>query len=147
MARRRFQQPTPKRRGKWWTLLYWQDEFQNGRRIRKRTRVKIAPVTLPEREARKIAAEYLRPLNQGLETIGSATKFEDYVKAVYEPTVMPLFTSSTQERYSSVIKIYLVPAFGDSCLRDLTPLTIQRYLSGFAKSELSHESRDKIRDV
>ena len=27
MARRRFQAPKPKRRGKWWCLLYWQDEF------------------------------------------------------------------------------------------------------------------------
>lgn len=147
MARRRFQQPTPKRRGKWWTLLYWQDEFQHGRRTRKRQRVKIAPITLPEREAKKIAAEYLRPLNQGLETIGSATKFEDYVEGVYKPTVMPLLASSTQERYNSVIKIYLTPAFGEACLRDLTPLTVQKYLSGFAESQLSHESRDKIRDV
>ncbi len=147
MARRRFQQPTPKRRGKWWTLLFWQDEFQNGRRIRKRKRVKIAPAILPEREAKKIAAEYLRPLNQGLETIGSATKFEDYVEGVYKPTVMPLFASSTQQRYGSVIKIYLIPTFGDSCLRDLTPLVLQKYLSGLAKTDLSHESRDKIRDV
>ncbi len=147
MARRRFQQPAPKRRGKWWTLLYWQDEFQNGRRIRKRKRIKIAPAALPEREAKKIAAEYLRPLNQGLETIGSATRFEDYVEGVYKPTVMPLFASSTQQRYGSVIKIYLMPAFGDSCLRDLTPLVLQKYLSGLAKKDLSHESRDKIRDV
>jgi hypothetical protein len=36
MARRRFQAPKPKRRGKWWCLLYWQDEFVDGRRIRKR---------------------------------------------------------------------------------------------------------------
>ena len=60
---------------------------------------------------------------------------------------MPLFASSTQQRYGSVIKIYLIPAFGDSCLRDLTPLVLQKYLSGLAKTDLSHESRDKIRDV
>ena len=60
---------------------------------------------------------------------------------------MPLFASSTQQRYGSVIKIYLMPAFGDSCLRDLTPLVLQKYLSGLAKKDLSHESRDKIRDV
>src|SRR5436190_22270038 len=43
MARRRFQAPTPKRVGRWWYLLYWQDEFENGRRIRKRKRMKLAP--------------------------------------------------------------------------------------------------------
>lgn len=37
--------------------------------------------------------------------------------------------------------------FGDLCLRDLTPLSIQRYFSNMATSALAHESRDKIRDV
>lgn len=147
MARRRFQDPSPKRVGKWWYLLQWQDEFHNGRRIRKRKRVKLAPATMPEREVRKVAAEHLRPLNQGLVTIGSATKFEDFVESVYKPTVMPLMAQSTQDRYGSVMKNHLVPAFGQSCLRDLTPLAAQRFLSGMADSELSHESRDKIRDV
>jgi len=32
-------------------------------------------------------------------------------------------------------------------LRDLTPLAVQRYLSGMAGSSLSQESRDKIRDL
>jgi integrase len=147
MARRRFQNPTPKRVGKWWYLLQWQDEFHDGRRIRKRKRVKLAPAAMPEREVKKIAAEHLRPLNQGLVTIGSATKFEDFVESVYKPTVMPLMAQSTQDRYGSVMKNHLVPVFGQSCLRDLTPLAVQRFLSGMADSELSHESRDKIRDV
>jgi integrase len=147
MARRRFQDPKPKREGKWWYLLTWQDEFVAGRRVRKRKRVKLAPVTMPEREVRKIAAEHLRPLNQGLVTIGSATKFGDYVESIYQPTVMPLMAKSTQDRYESVIKNYLIPAFGESCLRDLTPLAVQRYLSGLADASLSHESKDKVRDV
>src|SRR5579863_5724769 len=65
MARRRFQDPKPKRRGKWWCLLYWQDEFIDGRRTRKRIRIKLAPASMPEREVLKIAAEHLRPMNQG----------------------------------------------------------------------------------
>src|SRR5947207_6494647 len=68
MARRRFQDPTPTKEGRWWYILIWQDELRNGRRIRKRRRIKIAPATMLEREARKIAAETLRPVNQGLIT-------------------------------------------------------------------------------
>ena len=60
---------------------------------------------------------------------------------------MPLFTNSTQERYRGVIKNHLTAPFGHLCLRDLTPLTVQTYLSGLADLDLSHESRDKIRDV
>jgi integrase len=60
---------------------------------------------------------------------------------------LPLLAKSTQDRYVSVIGNYLKPAFAQVCLRDLTPLAVQRYLSGLAELELSHESRDKIRDV
>jgi hypothetical protein len=46
--------------------------------------MRIAPATVPEREARKIAAEYLRPQNQGLELIRSATNFSEYVENTYK---------------------------------------------------------------
>jgi integrase len=107
----------------------------------------LAPASTPEREVRKIAAEILRPLNQGLVTVESATRFEDYVEGVYRPTMLPTFASSTRERYEGVIRNYLVPTFGQGSLGDITPATAQRYFSGMAVSELSHESQDKIRDV
>jgi len=147
MARRRFQDPKPHRRGKWWSLLVREDEFSDQGRTRKRKRIRLAPATMPEREVRKIAEEHLRPLNQGLLTIGSAVKFSEFVDSEYKPTMLPLMAKSTQGRYWGVIENYLRPQFGELCLRDMTPLTIQRFLSGFAQSPLSHESRDKIRDV
>jgi integrase len=147
MARRRCQDPKPRKEGNWWVLYYYQDEIVKGQKKRRRKRKPLALATMPEREVRKIALEFLRPFNQGLVTIGSATKFEDYVENVYRPSIMPSLASSTQERYRGVIENHLKPAFGQLCLRDLTPLTVQRFLSGMAKSELSHESRDKIRDV
>jgi integrase len=147
MARRRFQDPRPKRRGKWWTIQVRRDDFVGGQLERRKTRVRIAPASVPEREARKIAAEYLRPQNQGLELIGSATNFNEYVDNTYKPLLMPLMAKTTQERTRGVIANYLVPEFGKLSLRDLTPLTVQRYFSGLAGSPLAHESKDKIRDV
>lgn len=116
------------------------------------------------REVQKLAADYLRPLNQGLITEGSATTFETFAQNVYTTTEMPLLASSTQDRSEGVIKNYLVPTFGGLCLRDLTPLTLQKYISGFQikgreelkredseergeREPLSRESVDKIRDV
>jgi hypothetical protein len=93
MARRRFQDPKPKRRGKWWTLQVRRDEFVGGQLVRKKTRVRIAPAAVSEREPRKIAAEYLRPQNQGLELIGSATNFSEYVENTYKPIIMPLMAN------------------------------------------------------
>lgn len=58
-----------------------------------------------------------------------------------------MLASSTQDRYSGVIKNYLLPQFGYLSLRELTPSTLQRYFTAMTSSPLSAESRDKIRDV
>ena len=148
MARRRYQNPKPRREGKWWYLLIWKEVIDKiAGTKRKRTREKLAPATMPEREVRKIAAELLRPLNQGLLTIGSATRFLDYVEDVYRETVLKAMAKSTQNRYNSVLKVYLLPVFGQLCLREITPRVVQQYFSGMADSKLSQESKDKIRDV
>lgn len=79
---------------------------------------------MPEREIKKIATEYLRPLNQGLESLGSATNFEHYIETIYKPVVKPLMATTSFDRTDN----YLLPAFGKCCLRELTPLTLQTYL-------------------
>ena len=148
MARRRFQDPTPKRRGKWWALRYRQDEIVDGKLTRVRKEVRLALVeNTSEKDARRLAAEHLRPLNQGLESVGAAVNFEHYVEKTYLPLVMPLFAKSTQGRYQGVLDNYLIPTFGEFSLRDLTPMNLQGYFSKMASSWLAQESKDKIRDV
>ena len=88
---------------------------------------------MPERAVRKIAAEFLRPLNQGLETIGSAMRFDDFVEK-YKVTMFPTFTKGTRERYSGIIRVYLSPTFGDKVLRELTPMTVQEYIANLKVS-------------
>lgn len=100
-----------------------------------------------DREVQKIAAEYLRPMNQGLLTVGSATNFAAFVDNVYIPVVLPTMAGSTRDRYEGIIKNYLKPQFGGLCLRDITVLTVDRYVAGLSRTKLSHESMDKIRDV
>jgi integrase len=147
MARRRCQNPKPVVRGQWWVLPYWQDEFVDGRRVRKRKRARLAPANKPKAEVKKIALEFLRPLNQGLDSLGSAISFEDYVDRTYIPVVLKQLASSTQDRYQGVIKNYLKPQFRGLSLRDITVLSVDRYLAGLGESKLSHESIDKTRDV
>ncbi len=147
MARRRFQNPKPFREGSYWWIKPWMDEFVGGKLERKQKRIRLAPATMAEREVRKIASEHLRPLNQGLESIGSATNFSTYVNETYIPVVLPLMANTTRSRYRGVINNYLIPAFGGLCLRELGTLQLQGYFSNMASSPLSHESRDKIRDV
>jgi hypothetical protein len=148
MARRRYQNPTPVRRGRWWTVLVWKDHFIDGKQVRRRERLRIAPASKGEREAARIVAEVLRPMNQGLETIGSATNFKHFVDNVYVPLIMPTLATTTKDRYEGVLNNYLIPSFGALCLRDVTPMLVQRYFSDLAsKTKLQHGSRDKVRDV
>jgi integrase len=166
MAKRRFQDPDLELVGQWWQIRIYQDQYSNGRRIRRRRRIRLAPASMPVREVRKLKAEYLRPLNQGLVSEGSATTFETYVHTIYRNTEIALLASSTQERYNGIIDNYLIPDFGELCLWQLTPLALQRYISGFriqgppelekdgvglpgcaTPRRLSRESIDKIRDV
>src|SRR5260370_42385395 len=82
MARRRYQKPAPRREGQQWVLYYWDDEFVQGERRRKKKRHVLGPANLLEREAQKVRDEFLRPLNQGLVTICSATPFSDFAESL-----------------------------------------------------------------
>ena len=145
MARRRFQQPRPERIGKCWYVRIWQDTGPAG--TRKRQRIKLAPASMPAREVAKIAAEMLRPVNQGLITVGSATGFATFVENIYIPTDLPLLASTTQESYRGMTSKYLEPRFGPMCLRDLTPLTLQQFFSSLAAERVAHPSILKVRDT
>jgi integrase len=148
MARRRYQNPEPTKVGNWWYLLYWVDEFKNGRRSRRRKRVKLAPASVGTREVKKLRDEHLRDLNQGFTpAVGPATTLSEYIRDVYRPAIMPTMAKSTQDRYESVVSKHLTPALGEASLAEMNPLSLQRYLSSMTRSKLSHESLDKIRDV
>jgi hypothetical protein len=147
MARRRFQNPTPRKEGRKWVLYYYDDVFSDGEGRRKRLRKVLGPATMREREVKKIAVEFLRPLNQGLQSIGSATPIVEFVDGTYIPVVMEQFAMSTRERYLGIIKNYLRPQFGAVCLRDITVLNVDGYFVSLSATSLGHESLDKIRDV
>src|SRR5262249_45064688 len=139
--------PKPKRRGKWWVLRYWRDDFVNGERVRTRPEAKLGPASLPEREALKIADELLRPLNQGLESIGSATNFNHYVDSTYIPVGFTVVGKRTTGRTEGGVRKFLPASFRQFGLPDLNTLNIQRYFSEMSNSQLSQASVNKIRDV
>ena len=146
MARRRFQDPRPWKEGNWWWLKVRQDEFRDGQLERIQKRVKVCEARTPEREARKIAAEMLRPMNQGLETIGSATRFSDYITTSYKPYLEGKATT-TQSTYTGTLRKYILPVFGDAPLRNITPHSLQAFFSGFAKREVGPATVLKIKEV
>jgi integrase len=147
MARRRFQQPTPFKEGKWWWIIARVDYLEAGKLKRKNKRMKLGPVTMLKREAEKIASEKLRPMNQGLELIGSVTLLKDYVESTYKKIELPLLADSTQKAYLTHLNRYVLPKFGEMSLREMTPITLQRYFSGLAQSEEGPATVLKIKET
>jgi len=147
MARRRFQAPRPKREGAWWYIRLWQDVLVGGKQQRKQTRIKLAPASVPYREAQKIAEERLSPMNHGLQALGSACSFTEYVETTYKPVVLPLLARTTQDCYQGVIRKHLKPSFSAVPLRDMTALTLQRFFSQMAVDRIARPSIMKVRDA
>jgi len=52
-----------------------------------------------------------------------------------------------QSTYKGMIRKYLNSAFGDCALRDLTPLTLQRFFSAMPARDISYPTMVKVRDA
>ncbi len=85
-------------------------------------------------------------INEGTMGIGAACLFSDFAR-IYQHDVLVTHASTTQARTSSALKNYLVPAFGELMLREMTLERLQPYFVKLQQSKLSPESVDKIRDV
>lgn len=102
---------------------------------------------MAQREVMKIADEVLRPINQGLISIGSAVNFGEYVDREYIPGDLPLLASTTRACYEGAIRRHLKPSFGALCLRDLTPRTLKQFFPGMARDGVPYPTIVKVRDA
>jgi integrase len=146
MARRRYQKPTPQKRGNQFTILVREDVIENGQRTRKVKRIPIGPSTLTRAEAERARDDYLANINQAHVGIGGAILFRDFAR-IYERDVLATAASTTRDRSKSVLKCYLNPEFGELMLREITLEGLQGYFATLQASTLSPESVDKVRDV
>jgi integrase len=146
MARRRYQKPTPEKRGNQWTILVREDVVENGQRRRKVRRVSLGPSTLTRAEAERARDDYLADINHAQVGIGGAILFRDFAR-IYERDVLPTLASTTRDRSKSVLKVHLKPEFGDRMLREMTVEGLQGYFAGLEATAGSAESVDKVRDV
>jgi hypothetical protein len=87
----------------------------------------LAQATMPELKLRKIAFEHLRPINQGLESVGSVTNFAHYIEMTYKP--IALFPHDDKHQRSFRRRHQELPGAGirEMCLSELTPLSLPVY--------------------
>ena len=146
MARRRYQKPTPKKRGKQWSILVREDVVEDGQRKRRVRRVPLGPAALTRAEAERLRDDYLATTNQASVGIGGAILFRDFAR-IYERDVLSTWASTTRARTKSVLKIHLNSTLGDLMLRELTLEALQHYFARLQSTKLSAESVDKVKDV
>lgn len=144
MARRRYQNPKPFREGSYWWIFLWTDVFVEGRITRKRKRVKLALADISEKNAKRLASEHLRPMNQGLESIGQATQFGAYVDGDYRAAILATYASTTRSTYEYHLNKYVLPVFRECSLGDVTTVVLQKYFNGLTANR---STVLKIKDV
>jgi len=152
MARRRYQGGTLRKRGTrnpYWELQWREDYIKpDGSIGRRLVPWKIGAVAdLTCRQARKLADEKLRSLNQGQWAPTSTITLEEFVERYFVPNFFPTLKLSTQTRYRRTLQIHLIPAFGKARLRDLGTLDIQRFVLAKMESGLSWECADHYRNL
>lgn len=152
MARQRYQGGTVRKRGKRnpvWELQWREDYVKADRTIGRRlVTVKIGTVQdLTRRQARKLADEKLRLLNQGQWAPTSTITLQDFVDGYFVPNFFPTLKLSTQERYRQTLNTHLLPAFGKCRLCDLGTLDVQRFVLQKMEAGLGWESANHYRNL
>jgi integrase len=100
-----------------------------------------------ERQVRKLADEFIRPINAGMVTVGCAINFAEYVERSYLKTDLPLLANAVQNCYAGIIEKHLKPAFSNRSLGEMTPLSIQAYFTGLPEQRVPYPTIVKIRDA
>lgn len=152
MARRRYQKGSIRKRGKRdpvWELQWWEDYIKAdgkiGRRRQSVTLGAVSEITL--REARKLADEQVRPINQGTLVPQSTMKFCDFVGRYFDPLFFPTLKVSTRTRYRQTLNTHLLPAFGKFRLCDIGTIDLQRFVLQKIDSGLGWESANHFRNL
>ena len=87
----------------------------------------------------------LRPLNIGEYRPQSTCTFSEFVQRVWLPDVRPTLKYSTKKHYEYIVKLHLVPVFGEMQLRLITREAAQSFLVGKLRGGLSWKTVKHIR--
>ena len=123
----------------WWTVLVWKDVFLDGKQPGAENG---SGLPLPRKASGKLlalSAESLRPMNQGLKRSvqrRTSTLCRQRISSSHHADA----SDDHEGRYQGVLNNYLIPSFGALCLRDVTPMSVQRYLSDLATKTKLHTS-------
>jgi integrase len=148
---RRFQHGSIFKRGtrtKMWVARWWEDVIGadgKSERIR-RSEVLGTVAQLPtRREAEQLLSNRLRAVNSGDYRAQSTWTLKSFIQDRWLPDVLPTIKCSTRNHYQYIVKVHLIPAFGDMQLRQIHRESIQSLLTSKRRSGLSWRTVKHIR--
>jgi integrase len=124
-------EPTPKlRRGRWEIVVRKdvQDSEGNVQRVQQRIVLGTEADLRSVQQARRAAEPILSQLNSTLSRPQRVSRFADFAR-LWSETVVPEMKPSTQVALRSILRVHLVPAFGDRLFQDFTPELVQGYIA------------------
>src|ERR1700737_1637427 len=146
MVRRGFQQGMLFQRGtrrKLWVARWWEDVIRPDGALGRLRRSEVIGTVAEyptRRQAMQLLSQKLRALNSGDARPQSTQTFADLVKNDWMPVILPTLKYATQKHYRYVVDVHLIPAFGNTQLRNLTREDLQRFLSRKLNGGLSWET-------
>ncbi|MGH9404385.1 MAG: tyrosine-type recombinase/integrase [Terriglobia bacterium] len=129
MSRRRYQRPTPRRVGNRWEIIVREDVIgESGKLTRRQSRVTLGSVD--EIATQKQAIRAAEPLLARVNTCRPryAVSFAE-IASRYVQTILPEMKPSSRAAAKSIVKRWLVPAFGEFQIHDIKAETVQAFIA------------------
>jgi integrase len=151
MVRRRYQRGSLFKRGKRekvWVARWWEDVINaDGTMGRMRRSLVIGTVAAltTRRLAMHALSERLLLLNNGSQHPQAIRTLKDFVQMDWEPVVLPTLKYATQMHYKYMLRVHLIPVFGERRLPDISRAAIQVLLAAKLRDGLSWETVHHIR--
>jgi len=96
---------------------------------------------LPNRkQAEQILTRRLRAVNAHDYSLKSTRKFSDFVREDWQPVVLPTMKYATQRSYEYLLRVHLLPAFGDLSLGAISRELLQAFLNSKLARGLSWQT-------
>lgn len=134
MARKHFQRGSLFQRGKSnkvWVARWWEDVIDSGgeqTRVRRSEILGFVKDLTKRSQAEQILTKRLRAVNAHDCPLKSMRRFSDFVREDWQPVVLPTMKYATQRSYEYLLRVHLLPAFGDLSLGAVSRETVQAFL-------------------
>jgi len=112
-----------------WFLRYWETVLVDGKPARRRVCVRLAPASDDRRTAELAADKILHPFNAKQVTPESSMLVSDFIRDIYLPYVKQELRPSTYKGYKEIFEKHLKLRLGETRLRDVRTVTVQRLLN------------------